>query len=150
MKIAIAADHNGVELKAHLVAWLRASGHEVEDRGPDGHDTVDYPPLCEDLARQVLAGHAERGIFVGGTGSGESIAFNKVAGVRAALGQGRLTTEISRAHNDTNVLVLGAKVLSEQEAVELADVWLTTPFKGGRHARRLEQIAALEAGESLL
>jgi ribose 5-phosphate isomerase B len=150
MNIVIAADHNGVGLKAHLVEWLHAAGHEVEDRGPHGDAIVDYPPLCEELAGRVLAGHAERGIFVGGTGSGESIAFNKLSGIRAALAQGRLTTEISRAHNDTNVLVLGAKVLSEQEAVELTDVWLRTPFKGGRHARRLKQIAALEAGESLL
>jgi ribose 5-phosphate isomerase B len=150
MDIAIAADHNGVGLKQHLVEWLLQSGHQVQDRGANGDDIVDYPPLCEDLARQVVLGRADRGIFVGGTGSGESIALNKLAGIRATLAQGRLTTEISRAHNDTNVLVLGAKVLSEPDAVELMDVWLRTPFKGGPHARRLAQIAILEAGGSLL
>lgn len=149
MRIAIAADHNGVGLKAHLIEWLTDQGHDVDDRGAHGPDQVDYPPLCEDIGRQVVAGHADRGIIVGGTGSGEQIACNKIAGVRAGLCHCLFTTEIARAHNDTNVLVMGAKVIAASLAERITATWLTTPFKGGRHQRRLEQIAALERGESL-
>ncbi|MFA9446470.1 RpiB/LacA/LacB family sugar-phosphate isomerase [Egicoccus sp. AB-alg6-2] len=149
MHIAIAADHNGIEFKSDLTAWLQAEGHTVDDHG--GHDAspVDYPPLCQAVARRILDGTADRGIFIGGTGSGEHIAFNKMAGIRAGLGQDPLTTEISRAHNDANVLVLGAKVVSLERARDLVALWLATPFKGGRHQRRLDQIAALERGETL-
>lgn len=149
MHIAIAADHNGLEIKQRLTEWLRARGHVVDDRGTHGGGTVDYPPLCQDLARQVLDGAAERGIFVGGTGSGEHIALNKIAGIRAGLACDPLTTEISRAHNDANVLVIGAKVVGPETARERVELWLDTPFKGGRHQQRLDQIAALERGETL-
>ena len=150
MRIAVAADHNGIALKARLIARLQAQGHVVDDRGTHSPDeTVDYPPLCADLGRQVVEGHAERGIVIGGSGSGEHMACNKIRGVRAGLGLERFTTEISRAHNDANVLVLGAKVLTPELAEELLDLWLATPFKGGRHQQRLNQIAALERGETL-
>jgi len=149
MRIAIAADHNGTDIKRLLGDWLIAQGHTVDDRGAHGDETVDYPPLCQDVARQILQGAADRGVFIGGTGSGEHMAFNKIAGIRAGLGHDALTTEISRAHNDANVLVLGAKVLDADRARELVALWLDTAFKGGRHQRRLEQIAALERGESL-
>lgn len=147
MRIAIAADHNGIPMKEHLIGWLTAQGHEVDDRG--AHDTgiVDYPPLCADIGRQVVAGQAERGIVIGGTGGGEAIACNKIRGIRAGLCHSVFLAEISSGHNNTNVLVLGAKVVSPAEAVEITATWLTTPFKGERHQQRLDQIAALERGE---
>jgi ribose 5-phosphate isomerase B len=150
MRIAITADHNGQDLKTHLVDWLTAHGHDVDDRAPRGGEVVDYPPLCADIARQVVDGHADRGIVIGGTGSGEAIACNKIPGVRAGLCHGELTTEIARAHNDTNVLVMGAKVLTPDLAERITSIWVSTQFKGGRHQQRLDQIAALERGESLL
>jgi ribose 5-phosphate isomerase B len=151
MRIAIAADHNGLQLKAMLVARMAAAGHDVDDRGGYGAegDTVDYPPLCADVGIRVLDGHADRGIVVGGSGQGEHIACNKIRGIRAGLCHDHFTTEISRAHNDANVLVIGAKVISPELAGELTDLWLSTPFKGGRHQQRLDQIAALERGERL-
>jgi ribose 5-phosphate isomerase B len=150
MRIAIAADHNGVPLKVRLIAWLTAHGHKADDRGTQGTETVDYPALCEDVSRQVVGGHADRGIVIGGTGSGEQIACNKIRGVRAGLCHEVLTAEIARAHNDTNVLVMGAKVVTAELAEDIVGIWLATAFKGGRHQRRLDQIAALERGESLL
>jgi ribose 5-phosphate isomerase B len=148
LRIAIAADHNGFALKARLIARLTAQGHDVDDRGAYGADreTVDYPPLCADVCGRVVDGHADRAIVVGGSGMGELIACNKIRGIRAGLCHGLFTTEISRAHNDANVLVIGAKVLSPELADEITDLWFTTPFKGGRHQQRLDQIAALERG----
>ena len=150
MRIAIGADHNGIAVKARLIDRLSAAGHQLDDRGTHGEDTVDYPPLCEDVCRQVTEGRAERGIVVGGSGAGELVACNKMRGIRAGLAADRFTTEISRANNDSNVLVLGAKVISPEQADELVDVWLRTAFRGGVHQRRLDMIAALERGESLL
>lgn len=149
MRIAIAADHNGISMKATLVRWLADQGHEVDDRGAHDADVVDYPPLCADIGRRVLDGHAERGIVIGGTGGGEAIACNKIRGIRAGLCHSVFLAQISAAHNDTNVLVLGAKVITPAEAVEITETWLSTPFKGERHQRRLDMIAALERGESL-
>lgn len=149
MRIAIAADHNGVALKGHLAAWLAGRGHEVDDRGAHGGDTVDYPPLCADVGRRVAGGHADRGVVIGGTGSGEQIACNKIRGVRAGLCHDLFVTEIARAHNDANVLVIGAKVVAPPLAEAITALWLATPFKGGRHQARLDQIAALERGEVL-
>jgi ribose 5-phosphate isomerase B len=150
MRIAIAADHNGFSLKTHIIAWLVAEGHDVDDRGADGSETVDYPPLCADVCRRVLDGHADYAIVIGGSGSGEQIACNKIRGIRAGLCHDLFTAEIARAHNDTNVLVMGAKVVSPELAQQLAATWLATSFKGGRHQERLDQIAALERGEWLV
>lgn len=148
MRIAIAADHNGIALKGRLVEVLAGQGHEVDDRGAHRADEiVDYPRLCVDLGRQVVEGRADRGIVIGGSGSGEHMACNKIRGVRAGLAIEPFTTEISRAHNDANVLVIGAKVLTPERAEELLNLWLRTPFKGGRHQERLDQIAAIECGE---
>lgn len=149
MRIAIAADHNGVSMKADLIGWLAGQGHQVDDRGAHDTEVVDYPPLCADVCRQVVDGHAERAIVVGGTGGGEAIACNKIRGIRAGLCHTVFLAEISSGHNATNVLVLGAKVITSAEAVRITGTWLGTPFKGGRHQRRLDQIAALERGESL-
>jgi ribose 5-phosphate isomerase B len=144
MRISIVADHNGVAMKSSLIAWLEAQGHEVEDLGAHDDGEVDYPPLCAELGRRVAGGQSDRGIVIGGSGHGEVIACNKIPGVRAGLLQTPFSIEISRGNNDSNVLVLGAKVITVEEAQQITEAWLTTPFKGGKHARRLEQIAALE------
>jgi ribose 5-phosphate isomerase B len=151
VRIAIAADHNGVALKARFVAWLAAHGHEVDDRGAaEGTEVVDYPPLCEDVCRRVVSGSADRGIVIGGSGSGEAIACNKIRGIRAGLCPDLFHTQISRGNNDSNVLVIGAKVVGPELAEQILRTWLETPFKGDVHQRRIDQIAALERGESLL
>jgi ribose 5-phosphate isomerase B len=146
VRIAIAADHNGVDLKAQLTGWLSEHGHEVDDRGTHGTETVDYPPLCADVGRQVVGGHADRGIVLGGSGSGEQMACNKIAGVRAGVCHDLFTTQIARAHNDANVLIIGTKIVAPALAELITELWLNTPFKGGPHQRRLDQIAALEQG----
>ncbi len=151
MRIAITADHNGVALKERLIAWLEANGHEVDDRAAHvGAEIVDYPPLCEEVCRRVLDGQADFAIVVGGSGSGEAIACNKIRGIRAALCLDLFVAEIARANNDANVLVTGAKVVSPELAEQLVAIWLATPFRGERHQQRLDQIAALERGESLI
>ena len=151
MRLAIAADHNGVALKARLIETLRAAGHSVDDRGCAASDgSVDYPPLCEDVCRRVVAGSADRGIVVGGSGQGEVIACNKIGGIRAGLCPDVWHAEISRGNNDANVLVLGAKVIDPGLAEQVLHTWLTTPFKGAEHARRVAMIAELEDGGSLL
>jgi ribose 5-phosphate isomerase B len=150
-RISITADHNGVALKTRLIAWLEGQGHEVDDRAPHvGEDVVDYPPLCEDVCRRVLEGQADYAVVVGGSGSGEAIACNKIRGIRAGLCLDLFVAEIARANNDANVLVLGAKILSPELAEQIVETWLATSFRGGRHQARLDQIAALERGESLI
>jgi ribose 5-phosphate isomerase B len=151
VRIAIAADHNGVVLKARLMEVLRAGGHEVDDRGTHAHDeVVDYPPLCEDVCRRVVDGRADRAIVVGGSGQGEVIACNKIPGIRAGLCPDVWHAQISRGNNDANVLVLGAKVIDAERAEQVLDAWLSTPFKGAEHARRVAMIATLERGGTLL
>ena len=151
MRIAITADHNGVTLKTRLIAWLQGRGYEVDDRAADvGEEVVDYPPLCEDVCRRVLDGDADFAIVVGGSGSGEAIACNKLRGIRAALCLDLFVAEIARANNNANVLVTGAKVVSPELAEQIVEKWLATTFRGERHQQRLDQIAALERGESLL
>ena len=151
MRVAITADHNGVAMKERLVAELRARGHEVDDRAEHvGAEVVDYPPLCEDVCRRVVDGHADFTVVVGGSGSGEAICCNKIHGIRAALCLDLWVTEIARANNDANVLVTGAKAIAPDYAVLILDRWLSTQFRGERHAERIAQIAKLESGESLL
>ena len=146
MRIAIAADHNGVAMKSQLTDWLQEHGHEVDDRGTHGTETVDYPPLCADVGRQVAGGHAARGIVLGGSGSGEQMACNKITGVRAAVCHELFTARIARANNDANILIIGAKIVAPALAELILDVWMNTTFQGGPHQRRLDQIAALEQG----
>jgi ribose 5-phosphate isomerase B len=149
VRIVIAADHNGVALKDYLIERLTADGHEIEDLGTHGTETVDYPPLCAAVGHRVTEGHADRGIVIGGSGSGEQMACNKIPGVRAGVCHDLFTTEIARAHNDANVLILGAKIVAPDLAWLITSLWFATPFKGGRHQARLDQIAALERGEPL-
>ncbi|MGH2754541.1 MAG: ribose-5-phosphate isomerase [Actinomycetota bacterium] len=147
MKIALAADHAGFRLKEAVAAHLRNQGHEVLDLGTHSEDPVDYPPVCAAAGRAVVAGEAERGIVMGGSGQGEQIAANKVHGVRAALCFNEFTARLARRHNDANVLALGARVLGEEFALEIVDAFLEAEFEGGRHARRVGQIGEIEEEE---
>jgi ribose 5-phosphate isomerase B len=147
MKIAIASDHAGFQLKASLVEFLKAQGHEVQDHGTDSEASVDYPPICAAVGRAVAAGEAERGIVLGGSGQGEQIAANKVHGVRAALCNDLYTARMSRAHNNANVLSLGARIVAPELAKEIVRLWLSAGFEGDRHERRLGQIADIEREE---
>lgn len=144
-RLAIAADHHGVGLKERLIDWLVVRGHLVEDLGTHSTGTVDYPPLCAAVGRRVTSGAADVGLVVGGSGQGEVIACNKLRGIRAGLAHSRFAVEISRGHNDANVMVLGTKVTADDEAEELLALWLDTPFEGGAHQGRVEQIARLES-----
>jgi ribose 5-phosphate isomerase B len=144
VRIAIGADHAGFLLKEHLKASLKRLGHIVDDHGTDSEASVDYPPICLAVARAVADGHAERGIVLGGSGQGEQIAANKVRGIRAALCNDLYTARLSREHNDANVLSIGGRIVGFGLADEIAAVWLKTSFEGGRHQRRLDQIAAAE------
>jgi ribose 5-phosphate isomerase B len=144
MKIAIGADHAGFALKQHLLATLAALGHQVDDLGTHDTQPVDYPVICANVARAVVGHRADRGIVIGGSGQGEQIAANKVPGARAALCNDLYTARMSRQHNDANVLALGGRIVGLGLADEIVAVWLTTTFEGGRHQRRIEQIAELE------
>jgi ribose 5-phosphate isomerase B len=133
-------------LKQHVVGYLQRLGHEVDDRGTHSEASVDYPGICADVGREVAAGRADRGIVLGGSGQGEQIAANKVRGVRAALCNDLYTARMSREHNDANVLAMGGRIVASGLADEIVKLWLETPFEGGRHQRRIEQIAAIENG----
>jgi ribose 5-phosphate isomerase B len=144
-RIAIGSDHAGFELKSQLVKLLRERGHEVLDHGTDSTEPVDYPPICAAVGRTVRDRDAELGIVVGGSGQGEQMAANKVRGVRAALCNDLYTAKMARAHNDANVLAMGERVVGVGLAEDILDMFLTTPFEGGRHARRVAQLSDLEA-----
>jgi ribose 5-phosphate isomerase B len=144
MRIAIGSDHAGYDLKQHLIGVLRDLGHEVDDQGTHGTDSVDYPEICAGVARTVVAGRADRGIVLGGSGQGEQIAANKVRGARAALCNDLYTARMSRQHNDANVLAMGGRIVAPGLADEILALWLDTEFEGGRHQRRVDQIAAIE------
>jgi ribose 5-phosphate isomerase B len=144
MRIAIGADHAGFSLKEHLKATLARLGHQVDDHGTNSQESVDYPPICASVGRAVAAGRADRGIVLGGSGQGEQIAANKVRGVRAALCNDLYTARLSRQHNDANVLSIGGRIVAFGLAEEILKLWLETPYEGGRHQRRLDQIAEIE------
>jgi ribose 5-phosphate isomerase B len=147
-RIAIGADHAGFDLKQHLVRFLSGLGHDVADMGTDSTASVDYPPVCAAVARAVRDGRADVGIVLGGSGQGEQIAANKVHGVRAALCNDLYLARMAREHNDANVLSLGGRVVGTGLAEEIVRVFLGTPFEGGRHSRRVEQVMAIEAEEA--
>ena len=144
MRVAIGADHAGFLLKEHLKQTLQRLGHEVDDRGTHSEASVDYPPICIAVAREVAEGRADRGLVFGGSGQGEQIAANKVRGVRAALCNDLFTARLSREHNDANVLAMGGRIVAFGLADEILELWLATPFAGGRHQRRIDQIAEAE------
>ncbi|WP_420451068.1 ribose 5-phosphate isomerase B [Ilumatobacter sp.] len=143
-RIAIGSDHAGFDLKTHLVGFLAAEGHDVDDHGTDTPDPVDYPEICAAVGRTVVAGRAELGIVLGGSGQGEQLAANTVRGVRAALCNDLYTARLAREHNDANVLSMGGRVVGAGLAEEIVALFTTTTFEGGRHQRRVDQITALE------
>jgi ribose 5-phosphate isomerase B len=147
VRIALGADHAGFRLKTAVAKHLAESGHEVIDLGTDSEEPVDYPAFCAEVGRTVASGDANLGVVLGGSGQGEQIAANKVHGVRAALCQSEFMARLAREHNDANVLALGSRVLGEQFAVAIVDEFLSATFEGGRHGRRVAQIAAIEEQE---
>ncbi len=144
MKVALGADHAGLELKDRICATLVQAGHEVDDLGTYRPDSCDYPDFAAKVAREVAAGRAERGILVCATGEGMSMAANKIEGIRAAVCNELYTARFARLHNDANVLTLGARVVGVERALEIVEVFLSTDFEGGRHQRRVDKIMALE------
>jgi ribose 5-phosphate isomerase B len=144
MKIAIGSDHRGFEVKRRIVALLNQLGHEVLDVGPESRDSVDYPDYALQVGAAVSEGRVERGILICGTGIGMCIAANKVKGVRAAPCHDSITAEMSRRHNDANVLCLSADLLGEELIDRMVRIWLTTDFEGGRHAQRVGKICRYE------
>jgi ribose 5-phosphate isomerase B len=148
MRVAIGADHAGFLLKEHLKQTLQRLGHAVEDFGTYDERSTDYPPICMAVGQAVTEGRADRGIVLGGSGQGEQIAANKVRGVRAALCNDLFTAKLSREHNDANVLAMGGRIVAFGLADEILQLWLSTPFEGGRHQRRIDQISAAEAAHS--
>jgi ribose 5-phosphate isomerase B len=140
MRIALASDHAGYRLKTVLVGNLSAEGHEAVDFGTSSEEPVDYPDLIRPAAEAVANGDCERGIVIGGSGNGEAIAANRVKGVRCAMCWNEETARLARAHNDANMVSLGQRLLSEQQAVAIVAVFLATPFDGGRHVRRIEKL----------
>ncbi len=147
MRIAVGADHAGFPLKEELKGFLETEGHQVIDVGTDSTEPVDYPAFCAAVARSVADGRAERGIVLGGSGQGEQIVANKIDGIRASLCHDLYTARLAREHNDANVLGMGARVIAPTYAKEIVRLWLATPFEGGRHEARIEQIAMIERGE---
>ena len=145
--IAIGSDHAGYDLKQHLIDYLTKAGHQVVDHGTHSSESVDYPPICAAVARDIRDGKAEIGIVMGGSGQGEQIAANKVHGVRAALCNDLYLAEMARSHNDANVLSMGGRVVTTEQAEQIVEKFLHTPFEGGRHERRVAQLADIEQQE---
>lgn len=140
MKIAIGSDHAGFEYKEKIKALLAQLGHEVKDFGTHNNESVDYPVFIRPVAEAVARGEFERGIVLGGSGNGEAIVANKVKGIRCGLCWNVESAKLNRQHNDANMLSLGQRMMSAETALEIVKVWLATPFEGGRHANRIQQI----------
>lgn len=147
MKLALASDHRGYEAKRRLLPALKKMGHEVEDFGCDSAASCDYPDFAVLAARAVINGKADIAILLDGSGIGMSLAANKICGVRAALAHDEITARLAREHNHCNVLCLGSDLLSEDHLRQIAEIFLTTPFSGGRHDRRVEKVCQIEAEE---
>lgn len=144
MKIAVACDHGGLQLKRALVRYLASKGHEVIDFGTDTEESCDYPDYALPAAEAVAAGRCERGILVCGTGIGVSLVANKVPGIRCAHCHDTYSAKYTRLHNDANMLAFGQKVIGEGLMLEIVETFLTTEFEGGRHQRRIDKIKAIE------
>jgi ribose 5-phosphate isomerase B len=140
MRIAIGSDHAGYRFKSLIVEHLAQSGHTVDDFGTSSVEPVDYPLFIRPVAEAVSGGSADRGIVLGGSGNGEAIVANRVRGVRCTLCWNEESARLGRAHNDANVLALGERLLTADEALRIVDVWMMTAFEGGRHRRRVELI----------
>jgi ribose 5-phosphate isomerase B len=148
VRIAIGGDHAGYPLKQHLLVVLKEWHHDVDDLGTHSEDPVDYPIFCAAVGRAVARGDADVGIVLGGSGQGEQISANKVRGVRAALCNDLYTARLARAHNNANVLSIGARIVAAELADAITQIFLSTPFDGGRHERRVEEITAIESEET--
>ncbi|NBZ96558.1 MAG: ribose-5-phosphate isomerase [Proteobacteria bacterium] len=146
MKISLGSDHAGFEYKQAIADMLRAQGHEVIDCGTHTADSTDYPLWCIPAAEKVADGEAEKGIVFGGSGNGEAIAANKVKGIRCAIAWSDDTARLGSEHNNANVLSIGERMVSLETAKRLVDIWLSTPFEGGRHLKRIEELAKYESG----
>ena len=140
MRIGIGSDHAGFEYKQMLITVLRARGHEVTDFGTDSPESVDYPKYIRPVALAVASGECERGIVLGGSGNGETIVANRVKGIRCALCWNVESARLGRSHNDANMISIGERMVSREDAVAIVDTWLDTPFEGGRHTRRIQLI----------
>jgi len=149
MKISIGSDHAGYLYKEALAEMLRTQGHEVIDCGTHSADSTDYPLWCIPTAEKVANGEAEKGIVVGGSGNGEAIAANKVKGIRCAIAWSDDTARLGSQHNDANVLSIGERMVSLEEAKRFVGIWLSTPFEGGRHLKRIGELAKYEAGQPM-
>jgi len=145
MKIAIGSDHAGFHCKGKIIRHLTCIGHGITDFGTDSDTPVDYPLFIRPVAEAVAKGTCDRGIVLGGSGNGEAIVANKIPGIRCALCWTGETAVLSRMHNDANVLSLGARLVSEEDALHIVTVWIETPFQGGRHLRRLKMISEIDA-----
>ena len=140
MRISLASDHAGYEYKEAIKELLRDLGHEVEDFGTDSNDSCDYPIFIRPAAQAVASGACDRGILLGGSGNGEAMCANKVAGVRCALCWDTTTATLARSHNDANMLSIGQRMIPMDTALQMVRAWLDTPFDGGRHQRRIDQL----------
>jgi ribose 5-phosphate isomerase B len=144
MRVALATDHAGIPLKEPIAEWLRDAGHEVVDFGTDSTEPVDYPDVIAPAARAVATGECERGIVLGGSGTGEQIVANKVRGIRCVEAADPVTARLGREHNDANVLSMGARIIGREVALACVAAFMDGEFQGGRHARRVDKISALE------
>lgn len=144
MRIAVGSDHRGYHARLHIIGYLKEREHEVDDCGSHSEESVDYPDIAKEVAGKVASGQSDRGVLVCGTGLGMCLAANKFRGIRATAVQDDITAELSRTHNDSNILCLSADLLGQPLMDHILDIWLNTEFEGGRHARRLEKIAEIE------
>jgi len=142
MKIAIGSDHAGYLYKERIKAYLGERGHELTDFGTDSAESCDYPVFIRPTAEAVASGACERGIVLGGSGNGEAITANRVKGVRCGLCWNDESAKLCRQHNNANMISLGERMMSEEQALQIVQIWLDTPFEGGRHERRIQQIDA--------
>jgi ribose 5-phosphate isomerase B len=150
MKIALGADHAGYHLKDRIKEHLQQQGVDVMDEGTNSGESVDYPDFARLVAHDVTGRRADLGVLVCGSGIGMAMAANKIPGVRAANVRSEYEAQMSREHNNANILTLGARILKEDEALTILDKWLATPFAGGRHQKRLEKITAIEKEKAKL
>jgi ribose 5-phosphate isomerase B len=148
MRVAVGSDHRGVEWRRRVREYLAGLGNDVVEFGCDGNDAIDYPDVAAEVAREVARSRCDRGILFCGTGIGVAIAANKVHGIRAAVCHDRYSAEMSRRHNDANVLCLSAERLAPEAVLDIVRNWMEAAFEGGRHQRRVDKIAALERSES--
>jgi ribose 5-phosphate isomerase B len=142
MKIAIGADQAGFKYKEQIKKWLIEKGYTVDDFGTDSEKPCDYPDIMRPVAKAVAAGKYDRGIILGGSGNGKAITANRVKGIRCAIAWDLRSARLSRAHNDANMLAIGQRMIAIEEALEIVELWLNTPFDGGRHLARIQKIDA--------